>query len=308
MLNAILLHFLYFCIMKYHLPIFHTGNWPVLLLFSAFVTSCLLSCSPKQKGSKQAFIMVSIEPLRYFTESIAGDGFQVESIVPEGYNPESYKPTPEQLMKLSECQIFFKIGQLGFETTWLEKTCQEQPSLHVVDTSDSLRTNAAGISLASFDPHTWTSPQNAIWICKTICQALCDADSSHTATYRSNLEKTIRRIEQTDQQIHQILSNLPSRTFITVHPSLTYFAQTYGLRQLSIEKEGKEPTPSDLKELIRQCREDGNPVILIQKQFARAQAEIIAKETGSKIISINPLGYNWDKEMLHIANTLHNGE
>ena len=290
----------------YHLSLVHSGI--IVLLSGMFVFYSLFSCSHKAKESKQALLMVSIEPLRYFTEAIAGDCFQVQSIVPEGYNPESYKPTPEQLILLSDCKLFFKIGQLGFETTWLEKACQEHPNLHIIDTSDSMRTDACGIPLALFDPHTWTSPQNAAWICKTICQSLCDMDSVHADLYRNNLDKVLARIEQTDQQIHQILTDLPSRTFITVHPSLTYFARTYGLQQLSIEKDGKEPTPADLKELIRLCRKDGSPVILIQKQFSRAQAEIIAKETGSNIVSINPLGYDWNEEMIHIANILRNGK
>ncbi len=266
------------------------------------------SCSSHQPKKKQSLLMVSIEPLRYFTEQIAGDKFQVQSIVPEGYNPETYKPTAKQLISLSHCMAFFKIGQLGFETTWLEDACKEQPDLRIFDTSDSLRNNANGIPLATFDPHTWTSPQSAILICQSICQALCTMDSLHTGFYHDNLKQLIARFEKTDQEIHQILTDLPCRTFITVHPSLTYFAQAYGLKQLSIEKDGKEPTASDIKDLIRQSREDGHPVILIQKQFAKSQAEIIAKETGSSIASINPLGYHWEEEMVNIAKIIRNGK
>ena len=279
-------------------------------LFFLFVLTCCIysSCSQKPSKNKKALLMVSIEPLRYFTEQIAGDIFQVESIVPDGYNPESYKPTPKQLMLLVDCQAFFKIGRLGFETTWLEKACKEQPGLKVIDTSDSIRTNANGMTLAEFDPHTWTSAKNAKLICRSICNALCQIDSTHSAFFKQNLDSIILCIEQTDKQIHQILADVPSRTFITVHPSLTYFAEDYGLRQLSIEKEGKEPAPADIKDLIRQSKEDGTPVILIQRQFSKTQAEIIAKETGAHIANINPLGYQWDKEMINIARIIHDGK
>lgn len=282
---------------------------PAVLLLLCVVISCqLYSCRNIQKSVASKKIMVSIEPLRYFTEQLAGDKFEVQSIVPDGYNPENYKPTPEQLMELDNCKVFFKIGQLGFETTWLEKACVEQPDLKVVDTSDSIRINHNGMQMASFDPHTWTSPKNVMAICKSICQTLCEIDSVNAEFYQGNLTILLDKIGKTDEKLHEILADIPSRTFITVHPALTYFANSYGLCQLPIEKEGAEPTPSDLKDLIRQSKNDKALVILIQKQFSRTQAEIISKETGAKIVEINPLGYNWNEEMIRIANALHDGK
>ena len=275
------------------------------LCLAAFL---LLSCGNSENKLGKEKIMVSIEPLRYFTEQIAGNRFEVSSIVPSDYSPESYKPTPQQLMELGDSKLYFKVGNLGFETTWLEQAVKDHANLKVVDTSDSMRIGSHGMQLSTFDPHTWTSAQNAKMICRTICVALCRQDSAGAAVYRQNLAKTIRRITEVENRIHKLLTNVPSRTFITVHPSLSYFADEYGLRQLCIEKEGKESAPADLEQLVRQAKDEHVGVILLQKQFSVSQAKTIAHETGARPVYINPLGYDWPKEMLAIAKVIKNGQ
>lgn len=266
------------------------------------------SCKKGTEDLGKPKIMVSIEPLRYFTEQIAGGRYQVSSIVPEGYSPESYKPTPQQLMELGDCKCYIKVGQLGIETTWLEKAVQEQQTLKIIDTSDSLRTGSTGIQLSAFDPHTWTSAKNMRIICNTICTALCELDTANVSVYKANLQKTLSQISRTEVLIHKTLTNVPSRTFVTVHPSLSYFAEEYGLQQLCIETDGKEPTPANMEALIRTAKAGQVRVVLLQKQFSAAQAEIVARETGAKIVSINPLGYDWPAEMLKIAEAIRNGQ
>ena len=257
--------------------------------------------SKRPDESGQLTITVSIEPLRYFVEHIAGPDVKVVSIVPEGYSPETYKPTPKQLMELSNSKLYFEVGDLGFETTWLGEAISEQPHLKIIDTSDSLRKSQGGIQLSSFDPHTWTSAAHARVIAATICQALCEADTAHQATYRHNLTTLLDTIAATEAQIHALLAHTSHRTFITVHPALTYFAEEYGLRQLCIERDGKQSSPIDLATLIRQSREEHVRVILVQREFSHAQAEAVSRETGARIVSINPLGYDWPREMVNIA-------
>lgn len=275
------------------------------VILCAGLVFALASCTNKTQERRKT-IMVSIEPLRFFTEQIVGNQYVVKAVVPEKYNPESYKPTAKQLMELSDSDVFFKIGHLGFETTWLGKVQTENKHVQMVNTSEGLSVSDNGNCCHTFDPHTWTSPQNVTAICKVICETMCKRDSANAILYKGNLKKLLQQINDTDKEIRNILSKCSVRTFITVHPSLTYFAEAYQLRQLSIEKDGKEPAPSDLKELISESREKGPYPILVQKQFSKTQAEIVRKETGARMAYINPLGYNWNEEMKNIAKALCN--
>ena len=90
---------------------------PVMKKFFLFILNLLLltACGNRTQTSYKPLIMVSIEPLRYFTEIIAGDKFKVESMVPEGSNPEFYDPTPQQIISLTKSKAFLRIGQTGYK-------------------------------------------------------------------------------------------------------------------------------------------------------------------------------------------------
>ena len=87
----------------------------IIILLTIGVSACT---SPKQTDDKPT-LTVSIEPLRYFTEAIAGDRFKVVSMVLEGNSPETYDPTPQQLVAQAKSKAFLRIGYIGFEQTWL---------------------------------------------------------------------------------------------------------------------------------------------------------------------------------------------
>ena len=279
-----------------------------LLLVFLTLSIATSSCRSPKKTSKEGVIVVSIEPLRYFTEQISGGRYEVISIVPSGYSPEMYEPTPQQLISASGAKAYIKIGQLGFEKTWLEKISENEPKLAIWNTSDSLGKSMSGLKMSTFDPHTWTSPRNAVMICRSICSNLCQMDSVKAPLYKKNLATCIQRIHLVDVKIHKLLENVQCRTFVTAHPTLSYFASDYGLRQLSIEKDGKEPTPQELAELIRQCKQEKVQVILVQPEFNRSNAMVLARETGAHIVNINPLNYHWDQEMIQVAKAIKYGK
>ena len=83
-----------------------------------------------------------------------------------------------------------------------------------------------------------------------------------------------------------------------------YFANDYGWTQLAIEDGGKEPSPARLRDLIDTCRAYNVNTILVQKEFATQNAEIIAKEIGAKLVTINPLSYKWEQELRNIINNI----
>lgn len=83
-------------------------------------------------------IIVSIEPLRYFTEQIAGDRFVVKSMVPKGSNPETYEPTARQMIDLSKSDMYIKVGQIGFERAWMKKLEKNAPHTIVIDSSQGI--------------------------------------------------------------------------------------------------------------------------------------------------------------------------
>lgn len=279
----------------------------LIYILTLFILS---ACGNTTQKSEKPILTVTLEPLRYFTEAIAGDNYEVVSMVPKGSSPESYDPTPQQLVNLSKSQAYFRIGYIGFEQAWMKKLEANCPDMKVYNTSkgiDLLRDkghwHGDHFHEGGVEPHVWNSTQNALIIADNIYQALCELDSTHQEDYRKRLDVLKQTIRQTDANVRTLLENADS-TFLIYHPALSYFARDYGLKQVSIEEGGKEPSPAQLKTLIETCRNENVHTIFVQQEFDQRNAQLIANELGVNIVSINPLSYDWVKEMIRIAEAL----
>ena len=281
----------------------------LIYILTLFILS---ACGNTTQKSEKPILTVTLESLRYFTEAIAGDNYEVVSMVPKGSSPESYDPTPQQLVNLSKSQAYFRIGYIGFEQAWMKKLEANCPNMKVYNTSkgidlirDKGHWHGDHFHEGGVEPHVWNSIQNALIIADNIYQALCELDSTHQEDYQKRLDVLKQTIRQTDANIRTLLENADS-TFLIYHPALSYFARDYGLKQVSIEEGGKEPSPAQLKALIETCRNENVHTIFVQQEFDQRNAQLIAHELGVNIVSINPLSYDWVKEMIRIAEALKN--
>ena len=279
----------------------------LIYIFTLFIC-CACGHTPQQ--SEKPVITVTLEPLRYFTEAIAGDCFEVVSMVPKGSSPESYDPTPQQLVNLSKSQAYLRIGYIGFEQAWMKKLEANYPTMKVYDTSKGVELireeghhHGDHYHEGGVEPHIWNSTRNASVIADNIYAALCEMDADHQPEYKQRLDSLKQVIARTDADVRTLLANADS-TFLIYHPALSYFARDYGLHQISIEEGGKEPSPATLKTLIETCRREGAQVIFVQQEFDQRNAQLIADELGIEIVPINPLSHDWAEEMLRVANAL----
>ena len=270
----------------------------------------LAGCFSGAPKTKQKVIFVSILPLKYFADKIVGDIYKVEVTVPPGAGPETYSPTPKQMILLSESQAYFSIGYLGFEQVWLENFKSSNPDLPVFATSKRIdlikdeHQDGDHEHLQGVDPHIWSSPKTARLIAGNIYSGMIQIDPENGDTYRKNYNLLLAQIAMVDSTVTNLLDGANSKKFIIFHPALGYFARDYGLEQLSIEFEGKVPSPKHLQEVINAAKSGNTKIVLIQKEFDKRNAEIIAQETGCKMLQIDPLDYNWPEQMIDIAKKI----
>ena len=293
-----------------------------LLLFSLLLFSC------GEKKTSEKMVSVTIEPQKYFAEKIAGDKFIINCVVPSGQSPETYDPTPQQMINIGKSLAYLKIGYIGFEMAWMDNIIQNNPNLKIFDLSEGIslignpeeemheaHADEAGEhehehehQHTGTDPHTWNSVAGAKTVAWNTLQAFIALDKENTQYYFTNYTALLAEIEKTEAVINKLLDGLNNRTFIIYHPALGYFANEYQLTQLCIEMDGKEPSPAQLKELVDVARANNTRVVFIQQEFDQKNAELIARETGCKLVRINPLSYNWSEEMIKIAQSLKDAE
>ena len=269
----------------------------------------LLSCS--NKVQQENIITVTIEPQRYFAEQLTDSLFRIECMVPAGTSPETYDPTPAQMANLARSKAYFCIGHIGFEEVWLDKLKQNNPQITFFDNSDGIALITSELSHSDnhkhehgVDPHIWSSPKAVRLIVENMYNALTEIDEANKKHYEDNLKRLLKQIDAVDEKIKQNLQHSSQQAFIIYHPALTYFARDYGLKQYSIENDGKEPSPEQLKRLVDVAKEKDIKTVFVQQEFDCKNAELVAKETGCRLMEINPLSYDWEEEIMRIAQAL----
>jgi len=271
----------------------------IILLLAVLTVAC--KDAPKTRLDKRV-IIVTIEPLRYFAEQIVGDRFVVETMVPTGGNPETYEPSAKQMINLSYSDMYIKVGSIGFERTWMKRLEANAPHSIVIDSSEGII--PARTVNGVVDPHTWMSATNAAIIARNIYKAVASIDAKDSLYFKANLEKLIADIEKVDTEIRAALTKEKSRAFLIYHPTLTYYARDYDLRQIPLEEEGREPSAQQMKDIINAAKESGVKTFFIQQEFSNRNTEVIVKSIGAHKEEINPLSYDWRKEMINVVKKL----
>ncbi len=278
-------------------------------LFYLLLLASVVSCGRRTNGPEGRIITVSIPPFKYFVEEIAGTNFKVNVMVPAGANPHIYEPTPVQINNLRHSAAFISNGYLGFEKTWLDRFYDMNRNMKKLSLGDRIEPifsehHHEGDQVEGADPHYWVSPRCAAQIASAVRDFLIELDPQNRNQYEENYEALSRKIKSVDLKARQLTSMGNKRSFMIYHPNLAYLARDYGLEEISVEYEGKEPSPSRLKELIDRARSDNLKVILVQKEYDAKNARVIAAETSSVIKIIDPLSEDWLKSTSDIIDVL----
>ena len=246
-------------------------------------------------------VTVTISPYKYFVDQIAKGKVDVNVMVSNGNNPETYEPYAQQMMELSKSALYLKVGSIGFEQTWMKKLQDNAPDMKVIDTSVGIK--PAKTPGGNIDPHVWMSCSNARIIASNILKALCELEPKNKAFFEKNYQSLLSIIDKRDSTIKESFKKDPDlvRKFVIYHPILTYFARDYQLEQLAIEEEGREPSAAQLKSLIERARKEKIKYCLIQAEFANRNTTTFINESHTKPMNINPLQGDWNRAMLEAA-------
>jgi len=248
-------------------------------------------------------------PQKYLVEQICGDKFTIKVLLPPGANHETFEPTPRDMANLEGTKLFFTVGYLDFELNWIPRFASSYPGLEIVNTSTGIPLIAEHPGLgerhrSGVDPHTWLCPANAKIQTQTIANTIIAADPINATYYRSNLERFKHLADSVDTQIRVKLASCQGRAILIFHPALAYFAREYGLEQVSIEYEGKEPSAARIRELIDIARKKNIKAILVSREFDTRNAEAIAAEIHARVIVFDPMAADWPGNLVHLAGLI----
>ncbi|NDV19913.1 zinc ABC transporter solute-binding protein [Pseudodesulfovibrio sp. JC047] len=288
---------------------------PLKILAGMF--ALILLTTPAQ--AEPLSVTVSIAPLKYFTESIGGDRISVEVMVQPGASPATYEPKPRQMVALSAARLYLAIG-VPFERTWLPRIQSANPDMPVVNVASGLdlmpmathrhdadhekshgHTHGDAHDGRIMDPHVWNSPAMVRQMAQAILTALTHVDPEGQAIYQKGYTDFLATVQNVDTQIKGLLGTAKGGHFLTYHPSWGYFARDYGLIQVPVEMEGKNPGPKELAAVINLATEESITAIFVQPQFSAKSARIIAEAIHGQVVEADPLAEEWADNMVMIA-------
>jgi len=271
--------------------------------------------TPGAPGGHRLRVAVSVPPQAYFVERIGGDRVEVEVMIPPGFSHVDYPLTPRQLAALAATDIYIKVGHPSFdyERHYIDPYLERTPRLRVVDMSRGMRflrgeggEEGAGEHHhhGDGDPHVWVAPETVAVAAGNIASALEAADPAGAPLYRVNLRSFLEEIGRLDKEIRADLAASPSRKFIVYHPGWGYFARQYGLEQIAIEAEGKEPSAARMIRLIDRARRERVHLVFIDGAFPRKSAQVIAEEIGGRVVTADPQQKDWPDNLRRVAAAL----
>ncbi|RBQ27744.1 MULTISPECIES: metal ABC transporter solute-binding protein, Zn/Mn family [Arcobacteraceae] len=288
----------------------------VLVLFMV-ITSFLYADKPQ--------LTVNILPQKYFVEKIVKDKFDINVMVKPGSSPHNFEPKPSQMKALNISKAYFLVGDPS-ELAWIDRFKQNAKNTFFVDTTIGIEKIAMvehshhehdhdeddpfhehhDHDEDGLDPHTWLDPISVKIQVKNIYEAMLKIDEKNSEFYRINYEDFIKELDNLDNEIKDILAPYKGKSFMVFHPSWGYFAKQYGLNQIPIEIEGKEPKPNELVKLIKDAKEHDIKIIFVAPQFSQKSAKTISTNIGGSVVSIDPLSEDWKDSMIKTAKEIAN--
>lgn len=264
----------------------------LMLLVAVMSAGCARPGRPASEGGK-LLVAASILPMADFARQVGGDRVEVQALIPPGVSEHIYEPTPAQVEMLSKSRLLVLNG-VGLEF-WADKAigAVSNPSLLVVRTAEGLSILASpDKDEAQGDPHVWLDPLDAIHQVEAIRDALIKADPEGADTYRRNAASYVEQLNQLDAYIKQKVAGFSSKDFIAFHAAWGYFAKRYGLREAAVieRSPGREPSPAEIANIVQKAKAIKAKVIFAEYQFPTKAADVIAAESGARVLTLDPLG------------------
>lgn len=266
-----------------------------------------LSAAPARASSMDVF--VSIAPQKFFVRKIGGTLVNVSVLVPSGADAHTYEPRPRQMVALSKSALYFAVG-VDFEKAWLDRIAAANPGMRIIRTDEGIakipmtdphRHGPEPRGSGTPDPHIWLAPAPVKIQAAHILKALSEADPKNRLRYAAGYDAFSKELDALDDGLKSLFAGRKGERFMVFHPAWGYFAQAYGLKQVPVEVEGKEPKAAQLRSLIHRARQQGIRVVFVQPQFSARSAAMVAREIDGQVVSVDPLAENWDANMLAVA-------
>lgn len=253
----------------------------------------LIGCATAPpKASKQVRIVTTIGVLADWARQVGGDRVEVTSLLTGNESPHTYEIRPADVKTVADARILFRVG-FGMEE-WLDPAIENSGNrkLVVVDAAAGATDIIAGDAEDKYgNPHIWLDPEYAKNGIENLVRELVKLDPKGESLYRNREAAYFVQLDSLSAAIVAGFSGLSDKRLITYHDAWPYFARRFGLDIVATIEPipGQEPSAKQLARMVDLIRQEHIRVVTTEPQLPSALPDMLARETGVKVLVLNPL-------------------
>jgi zinc transport system substrate-binding protein len=292
-------------------------------MFAFTILLIILSVFSVSSFAEKPVVAVTIVPQIEMIRGIAGNRVEIVEMIPAGFSPANYAPSPAEMTAFNKSEIYFSIG-VPADTQNILPRAEENNDLKVVklfelvenkfpnrymnhsheeDKDDHEDDPQSNQDKQGRDPHIWLSPERSAYMVKIMRDHLIALMPEYADEFRENTEEYLNKLTAVDQKNTELLSKYSGEEILVYHPSYGYFTEHYGLEMIAIEESGKDPGPRHIAEIIDKAREENIKTIFYQAEIDSNKTKAIAEEIDGNIVQLNPLAEDYLDNLSSLAET-----
>jgi zinc transport system substrate-binding protein len=257
-------------------------------------------------------VFVTVAPLAWLVGQVGGEQVAVHSLVKPGQDPHGFEPGPRQIGALQQADAYLSLG-LPFERAWLPRVMAQNPSLRLVrlgdvEAEDGHDHHHDGHDHGGEDPHVWTDPRQMQAISVQVRELLSELAPEKAVVFASRQRALSASLEGLDLALARRFGAMSEKVFLVHHPAWGHLAERYGLTQLSIEQDGKEPGPRALAALADEVKRHGITTLFVEPQASDQLSHGLADSLGLAVVQLDPLAYDYEANMRRVAERIAEGQ
>lgn len=280
----------------------------VVLIFALLFVSVLVILKlmgGREKG--EAKIIVTNFVAYDFARAVTDDKNEVAMLVKPGTETHTFEPTPEDIIKIKNADLFIYNG--GESDEWVkgllsdndipaEKTMRMMDFVGLLEEevvegmeAEEEEDVARPEGYEEYDEHIWTSPVNAAKIVDGVRAKLSEIRPGKKLVYKENAEKYIAQINEIHAEISEVVKNANRKELIFADRfPFRYLVNEYGLSYFAAFpgcSDQTEASSATVAFLINKVKADDIKIVLKIELSSEQLAKMVASETGAEVMVLN---------------------
>ena len=277
----------------------------ILIVVAGVLSYVAIKNSSNSNLNGKIGVGVSIGPEVEWVNAVGGDKVHVTLMVPEGSDPHTYEPLPNQLTQVSNAKMYVEIGSpLEFETNYMDKIKSANPNMLIVNASEGIQLipNSAENESTTMDPHDWVDPKNAMIMVNNIYNGLVQVDPKDKDYFQKNRDTYMAQLKQLDENTTKILKDKNGTDILVYHPAFGYYAKDYNLTQVGAMLNDEEPSPQRIATMVNIAKQNNITVLYNEPQYDPKFMQSIASQVGGQVLTVNDLDEHYIQNMINVVN------